>query len=79
MKRPKKNFSVASFVHNTNVILSTVTDLNYAEGIISQLEFVLHQTNNYNGFMFIDNNDSVTGTLGYYKRKYFKTEGRQVS
>lgn len=40
-------------------------------GIICMLEDVLHATNNYAGFMFLNNDDSDTGTLGYYSRTYF--------
>jgi hypothetical protein len=38
------------------------------------LEDVLHSTNNYSGFTFIDNNNIATGTLGYYSRQYFYSE-----
>ncbi len=40
-------------------------------GIICMLEDILHATNNYAGFMFLNNDDSDTGTLGYYSRSYF--------
>lgn len=40
-------------------------------GVICLLEDVLHATDNYNGFMFLDENDSDTGTLGYYSRQYY--------
>ena len=43
----------------------------YKLGIICMLEDILHSTDNYAGFMFLDNNDSDTGTLGYYSRSYF--------
>jgi len=35
------------------------------------LEKTLHLSGNYNGFMFIDNDDSDVDTLGYFSRKYF--------
>jgi len=35
------------------------------------LEKVLMETGNYAGFGFLDNNDSDTGTLGYYSRHYY--------
>tara|TARA_Y100000593_G_scaffold92140_1_gene182819 strand:- start:389 stop:652 length:264 start_codon:yes stop_codon:yes gene_type:complete len=40
-------------------------------GVICMIENVLHATGNYAGFMFLDNDDSDTGTLGYYSRHYF--------
>jgi hypothetical protein len=42
-------------------------------GITIMIEEILHRTDNYWGFMFIDNNDSKTDSLGYYSRKYFKS------
>ena len=35
------------------------------------IEMVLHESDNYAGIMFQDNDDSDTGTLGYYSRSYF--------
>tara|TARA_E500000331_G_C16877197_1_gene548867 strand:- start:50 stop:340 length:291 start_codon:yes stop_codon:yes gene_type:complete len=42
----------------------------YKIGIVNMLEEILHATDNYAGFGFIDNNDSDCGTLGYYSRQY---------
>ena len=39
-------------------------------GICSMIEMVLHESGNYAGFMFQDNDDSDCGTLGYYSRSY---------
>ena len=44
--------------------------VDYKVGIVNMLEEILHATDNYVGFGFIDNNDSETGTLGYYSRQY---------
>lgn len=30
-----------------------------------------YKTKNYEGFYFLDNNNSEIRTLGYYERKYF--------
>ena len=47
-------------------------------GICSMIEMVLLETGNYEGFSFHDNDDSATGTLGYYSRSYFySTKMRQ--
>ena len=43
-------------------------------GICSMIEMVLHESGNYAGFMFQDNDDSACGTLGYYSRSYFYSE-----
>jgi len=40
-------------------------------GICSMIEMVLHESGNYAGFMFQDNDDIDCGTLGYYSRSYF--------
>jgi len=43
----------------------------YKAGIIDMIEQILHTTDNYQGFMFVDNDDSETDTLGYYSRQYY--------
>ena len=43
----------------------------FKEGVIVMIEQILHLTDNYNGFMFINNKDSDVNTLGYVSRKYF--------
>ena len=43
----------------------------FKAGICNMLEKVLMETDNYAGFGFLDNNDSDTGTLGYYSRHYY--------
>ena len=43
----------------------------FKSGICTMIEMVLMNTKNYEGFMFLDNADSDTGTLGYYSRQYF--------
>jgi len=37
----------------------------------NMIEDALHYCRQYRGFAFIDNDDSKTGTLGYYSRVYF--------
>ena len=46
-------------------------DVGFKSGISTMIERILHNTNNYQGFMFINNDDSECGTLGYYSRTYF--------
>jgi hypothetical protein len=43
----------------------------FKAGISHMVENVLVESGNYNGFMFINNNDSEYGTVGYYSRIYF--------
>jgi len=43
----------------------------FKSGVCAMIERILHDTGNYNGFMFIDPNNSDHGTLGYFSRKYF--------
>ena len=45
--------------------------VDFKSGVCSMIEMVLMSTNNYAGFMFLDNEDSDCGTLGYYSRSYF--------
>ena len=40
-------------------------------GVCTIIEQVLMDTGNYDGFGFIDNSNSETGTLGYYSRFYY--------
>ena len=43
----------------------------FKSGISTMIEKILHDTGNYKGFGFINNDDSETGTLGYYTRLYY--------
>ena len=40
-------------------------------GVTAMIERTLHTSENYNGFHFLNNNDSEVGTVGYYSRKYY--------
>ena len=46
----------------------------YKIGIVTMIEKILHDTGNYAGFMFINNDDSECDTLGYYSRFYFYSQ-----
>lgn len=43
---------------------------NFKAGVIAMIESVLMETGNYNGFMFLDGNDTEFGTPGYFNRQY---------
>jgi len=71
---PRKTIPVLQILEYANKMLKRTDEFATKEfkvGIICMLEDVLHVTDNYAGFMFLDNDDSDTGTLGYYSRQYF--------
>ena len=73
----RKTTPVRTILDNANKMLRRTDEFATAEfkiGIICMLEDVLHATGNYRGFQFIDNDDSETGTLGYYTRQYFYSD-----
>ena len=73
-RRSRKNMSVYDLILFTNHNLERTDEwatLEYKRGLIDTLEYVLHLTKNYNGFGFINNDDSEVGTLGYYFRHYY--------
>jgi hypothetical protein len=76
MARSKKTISVSNMIDYANANLAR-TDVyatkEFKVGITIMIEEILHRTDNYWGFMFLDNNDSKTDSLGYYSRKYFKS------
>ena len=43
-------------------------------GICTMIEMVLHESGNYEGFTFHNNDDSDCGTLGYYSRIYWYSD-----
>jgi hypothetical protein len=46
-------------------------DCKFKAGIATTIESILTKTGNYKGFGFLNNEDSETGTLGYYSRVYY--------
>jgi len=70
----RKTTSVLEMLEHANNMLKRTDEYATKEfkiGVICMLEGVLHATGNYSGFMFVNNEDSDTGTLGYYSRQYF--------
>ena len=43
----------------------------FKSGVCSMIEKVLHEADRYEGFCFMDADDSKFDTLGYFTRKYF--------
>jgi len=69
-----KTINVQQMKDWANGILASTDEFftaHYKAGICSMIEKILHESKNYNGFMFINNEDSDHGTLGYFTRKYF--------
>ena len=48
--------------------------VDFKSGICIMIEMVLHESGNYEGFGFQDNDDSDCGTLGYYSRIYWYSD-----
>jgi hypothetical protein len=48
--------------------------VDFKSGICTMIEMVLHESGNYEGFGFQDNDDSDCGTLGYYSRIYWYSD-----
>ena len=71
----RKQIDVLSLLEFTNHNLERQDEVGrsvgFKAGICSMIEKVLMETGNYAGFGFLDNNDSDTGTLGYYSRHYY--------
>ena len=72
----RKTISVEKIKNKANELLAN-PDIIMEEklGVITMIEFVLHETDNYNGFMYLilEENGSAPslGTDGWVARKYF--------
>lgn len=70
----RKTVNVEEIKQHANQLLESKDEFftkEFKSGVCTMIERVLHKSNNYNGFMFIDNNDTEVNTLGYFTRKYF--------
>jgi hypothetical protein len=59
---------VNKLLSNPNIIMEEKL------GVITMIEYVLHETNNYNGFMYLTLNNGEAPKLGtdeWVSRKYF--------
>tara|TARA_B100002019_G_C20930662_1_gene431971 strand:- start:168 stop:422 length:255 start_codon:yes stop_codon:yes gene_type:complete len=71
---PRKTVNVLTLLEWANKNLARDDEfatVDFKSGICTMIEMVLHESDNYAGFMFKDNDDSDCGTLGYYSRSYF--------
>jgi hypothetical protein len=74
MAKKKKTLGVFHMLDYANNQLARTDEYgssDFKSGVCVMIERILHDTGNYNGFMFIDPNNSDHGTLGYFSRKYF--------
>jgi hypothetical protein len=74
MAKKKKTLGVSHMLDYANNQLARTDEYgssDFKSGVCVMIERILHDTGNYNGFMFIDPNNSDHGTLGYFSRKYF--------
>lgn len=70
----RKTISVIEMVDYANHQLSRTDDFatkEFKQGVIVMIEAVLHRSDNYNGFRFLDNSDSEHDTMGYFSRHYY--------
>ena len=71
---PRKTIEVLTLLEWVNKNLKRDDEyatVEFKSAMCSMIEMVLHETGNYEGFMFLNHEDSDTGTLGYYSRSYF--------
>ena len=74
MAKKKKTLGVFHMLDYANNQLARTDEYgssDFKSGVCVMIERILHDTGNYNGFMFLDPNNSDHGTLGYFSRKYF--------
>lgn len=74
MARPRKTIDIESLVKYANEHLARTdeyADTKFKCGVAVLIETALLRTDSYKGFMFINNDDSEMGTLGYFSRRYF--------
>jgi hypothetical protein len=74
MPRKKKTLGVSHMLDYANNQLARTDEygsMDFKSGVCAMIERILHDTENYNGFMFVNPNDSDHGSLGYFSRKYF--------
>lgn len=74
MARPRKTITIESLVKYANGHLARTdeyADAKFKSGVTVLIETALLRSESYKGFMFINNDDSKLGTIGYFSRKYF--------
>ena len=70
----KKTVSVETMIEYANKQLARTDEFathDFKMGICIMIEQVLHRSNGYEGFLYINNDDSTAWTVGNVSRKYF--------
>jgi hypothetical protein len=70
----RKTIEVTEMLDWANEMLARTdvyADSKFKAGICTAMESILTKTGNYKGFGFLNNEDSETGTIGYYSRVYY--------
>ncbi len=74
MSKGRKTINVEFMVDYANEQLKRTDDfatMDFKIGICAMIDRILLTSENYNGFQFINNDDSERFTVGYYSRKYY--------
>jgi hypothetical protein len=70
----RKTIEVTEMLDWANEMLARTdvyADSKFKAGICTTIERILFNSGNYKGFSFLNNEDSESGTLGYYSRVYY--------
>jgi len=73
MAKDRKTINVESVLEWVNVQLARTdeyADAGFKCGICTMTERILMDSGNYNGYQYLDNDNSEFGTVGYFSRKY---------
>jgi len=72
--KSRKTISVQFMLDYANKQLAQeeneVVTKEFKEGVSAMITRILLSTNNYNGFFFINNEDSELNTFGFFTRRY---------
>ena len=74
MGKQRKTFQVSEFKDYVNEALTRTDDYatkEFKSGLCLALETILHNTGNYEGFHFLDNENCEPDGTGYYDRNYY--------
>jgi len=75
MARSRKTMNVNSILDYANKQLErkdSEATKEFKYGVCVMIEQILFRTDNYNGFRFLDSNETQHDTLGHASRKYYK-------
>ena len=71
----RKTITIENLKTRANQMLAAaendIITTQFKQGIASMIEWSLHQANAYEGYRFLDSNDSEYMSPGYWRREYF--------